>query len=279
MVSSPFPGKKVYSVGKSFIDFVPQLFPENDDIDVGELNNFLSIVCDTGNTARIDDDTYKMGTKIVKFDHHPDVEQYADVSVVNDELASCAELVLDFITYFKNEYPLSLLASKYFYAGMVGDSGRFMFSSTSVHTFESAIVCLETGLNFHRDVYLPMYEKGFHDLEIQKYLLNNYKLSPNGVAYYVLNDAQLKALGIRVEQAKIHMSLFSNIKGIGIWVSVAEDIKENEYRVSIRSKGVKINGIAAKYGGGGHDQASGAKLENIEQLDLLIKDLDDLLAK
>ena len=73
------------------------------------------------------------------------------------------------------------------------------------------------------------------------------------------------------------MSLFSNIKGIGIWVSVSEDAKENEYRVSIRSKGVKINGIAAKYGGGGHDQASGAKLTCIEELDSLIKDLDDLL--
>ena len=94
---------------------------------------------------------------------------------------------------------------------------------------------------------------------------------------YALNDAELKKLGIRVEQAKIHMSLFSNIKGIEIWVSAAEDVLNNEYRVSIRSKGIAINGVAAKYGGGGHDQASGAKLSSIEELDSLIKDLDELI--
>ena len=59
----------------------------------------------------------------------------------------------------------------------------------------------------------------------------------------------------------------------------AENVEEGEWRVSIRSKGIAINGIAAKYGGGGHDQASGAKLKSIEELDSLIKDLDDLLIK
>ena len=75
------------------------------------------------------------------------------------------------------------------------------------------------------------------------------------------------------------MSMFSNIKGIEIWVAVAENVEEGEWRVSIRSKGIAINGIAAKYGGGGHDQASGAKLKSIEELDSLIRDLDDLLIK
>ena len=201
-----FPTKKIYSVGKDFIDFVPQLFPKNDVVDVSSLGTHLSIVCDTGNTARIDGETYNLGEKIVKFDHHPDVEQYANVSIVNDELASCAELVLDFISYFGKKYPLSKLAAKYFYAGIVGDSGRFMFGSTNIHTFEAAMECLKTGLNFNRDVYRPMYEKQISDLEIQKYLLNNYKVSEKGVAYYALNDDELKKLGIRVEQAKIHDS-------------------------------------------------------------------------
>ena len=274
-----FPNKKVYSLGKNFIDFVPQLYPANDEVDVTTLQKFLTIVCDTGNTPRIDGDTYKLGDKIVKFDHHPDVDQYADVSIVNDELASCAELVLDFVTYFKKKYPLSLLAAKYFYSGIVGDSGRFMFGSTSSHTFEAAVECIKTGLNFSRDVYRPMYEKTVNDLNVQKYLLNNYKVSEHGVAYYALSDEQLKEIGIRCEQAKIHMSMFSNIKGIEIWVAVAENVEEGEWRVSIRSKGIAINGIAAKYGGGGHDQASGAKLKSIEELDSLIKDLDDLLIK
>ena len=60
-------------------------------------------------------------------------------------------------------------------------------------------------------------------------------------------------------------------------MSVSEDVSTNEYRVSIRSKKVAINQVASKYRGGGHDQASGARLTSLEELDLLVKDLDDLL--
>lgn len=272
-----FPGKKVYAAGKDFLDFTPALFPHIEPVDEAGLGKFLAIVVDTGNTKRIDGDGYLKADKIVKFDHHPDVETFADISVVNDELVSCAELVLDFALYFEKKYPLSLLAAKYFYTGIVGDSGRFLFATTSMHTFDAARACLATGLDINRDVYLKMYEKDIQDLEVQKYLLNHYTVSEHGVAYYVLKAKELEALGLRVEQAKIHISLFSNIRGIGIWVSVSEDTEKSEFRVSIRSKQVAINGVAAKYRGGGHDQASGATLKSLDELPDLIRDLDDLL--
>lgn len=272
-----FPNKKIYAQGKDFYDFTPFLYPHINEVDVDTLGDFLSIVVDTGNTARIDNKSYSKGKKIVKFDHHPAVEQYGDVNVVNDELASCSELLVDFISFCGKNYPLSMLAAKYFYSGIVGDSGRFLYSSTSSHTFESAMTCINTGFDLSNDVYLKMYEKDISELEVQKYLLNNYKVSPKGVAYYILKEDELNRLNIRVEQGKKNLSMFSNIKGINIWMSVSEDVSTNEYRVSIRSKKVAINQVASKYRGGGHDQASGARLTSLEELDLLVKDLDDLL--
>ena len=206
-----FPRKTIYAAGRDFLDFTPSLYPHIEDLDASKLENFLAIVVDTGNTERIDGDSYKKAASIVKFDHHPDVEKYASLSVVNDELASCAELVLDFVNYFKKKYPLSMLACKYFYSGIVGDSGRFLYSSTSGHTFDAAKICLDSGLNINRDVYLKMYEKDVKDLEVQKFLLNNYKVSEKGVAYYVMTDKELKELGLRTEQAKINIHMFSNI--------------------------------------------------------------------
>lgn len=272
-----FPQKKIYALGKDFIDFTPRLFPTNDIVNVDEIGDFLAIVVDTGDTKRIDDKSYAKAKEIIKFDHHPAVENYGKINIVRDELVSCSELVLDFIITNAKKYPLSPLAAKYFYTGIVGDSGRFLFASTSIHTFECAAYCISKGIDINNDVYQVMYEKDIKDLEIQKYLLNNYTVSEHGVAYYVLKKAQLDELGLRVEQAKNHINLFSNIKGIGIWVSVSEDTEKNEFRVSIRSKKVAINKVASKYHGGGHDQASGAKLASLEELPLLIKDLDDLL--
>ena len=86
-------GKSKYT-GTNFSDTITGR--EGNDTIYGGYGND-SIVCDTGNTPRIDGDTYKFGDKIVKFDHHPDVEQYADVSIVNDELALTNTFLSDLV--------------------------------------------------------------------------------------------------------------------------------------------------------------------------------------
>ena len=272
-----FPSKNIYIKGKDFVDFTPQLYPSHDDFNIEKIGDFLAICVDVADTKRIDGDGLNLAKYIIKFDHHPNVEPYGNINLVNEELSSCAELLVDFINYFDKKYPLSRLAATYFYSAIVGDTGRFLFSSVDYHTFDTASYLIKRGVVINKDVYLKMYEKNISDLEVQKYLLNNYKVSEHGVAYYLLKEDDLKKLGIRVDQAKTHMSMFSNIKGIGIWVSVSEDTNKKEFRVSIRSKEVAINGVASKYDGGGHAQASGAKLKTLDKLPELISDLDELL--
>ena len=65
---------------------------------------------------------------------------------------------------------------------------------------------------------------------------------------------------------------FNNINEVLVWVFFTEDKKNNQYRVSIRSRGPEINKIAEKHNGGGHRFASGAKPTTIEEVMNLIKD-------
>ena len=111
----------------------------------------------------------------------------------------------------------------------------------------------------------------------EKYLLNNYHVSEHGVCYYVLKNEELEKLGLRMEQTKKFLSTFANIKGIEIWCSLSEDPEGGIYWISIRSKRIKISDVARKYNGGGHDLASGAKINSIDELEGFIKDLDDLI--
>ena len=69
----------------------------------------------------------------------------------------------------------------------------------------------------------------------------------------------------------------SNIKGIEIWFCVTEIVEKNEWRVSIRSKKIDISGVAKKYKGGGHMQASGATLSSLDEMPALISDLEELI--
>ena len=50
-----------------------------------------------------------------------------------------------------------------------------------------------------------------------------------------------------------------------------------EVRVEFRSKGVPVQPTAVKFGGGGHLQASGCKLDTLEDHTLVVKELDKVL--
>lgn len=274
-----FPNKKIYKLGKNFEEFTPSLYPANDVIDTTTLKDFLAIIVDTSNSQRIDDKSYQLANHIIKFDHHPNSELYGNINVINSELSSCSELLVNFILYHSKKYPLSKEASKYFFMGIVGDSQRFLTSSTSYLTLDAASYCMKKEINFIDDVYLPMYEKTIDDFEVQKYILNNYHISKNGVAYYILKTEELAKLNIKVEQTKKYLSTFANVKEIGIWCAITEDPETHEYWVSIRSKKVKISDVARKYRGGGHDLASGANLKSLAELDGFIEELDNLLKR
>ena len=110
----------------------------------------------------------------------------------------------------------------------------------------------------------------------------------NGILIPIIIPSSLRAnslsmpnfdnkIGIKMEQTKKFLSTFANIKEINIWCSISEDPEGGIYWVSIRSKRTKISDVARKYQGGGHDLASGCKLNSINELELLINDLDNLL--
>ena len=69
------------------------------------------------------------------------------------------------------------------------------------------------------------------------------------------------------------------VNEITVWIFLSEDIKSILIRANIRSVGPYVNDTAAKYGGGGHKYASGAKLKDWETADKLINELDDLTKK
>ena len=275
-----YPNKEIKVFGDNHVVFTPRgLFPETDKENDEWFNKeFLAIIVDVGDVKRIADPRFQKATLKVKVDHHPETDKVFDVSVVDTEKAAASELVLNMILNFKGDYKLTREAASYFYIALAGDSGRFQFSSTTPHTFQIATLLLSTGINI-TSIYEKMYEKNVQDLEVTKFILNTYKVSEHGVAYYILNEADLERLGLTCERGKENVNMFSNIKGINIWCSITEDVTEPCYRISIRSRNYVINGVASEFKGGGHAQASGCQIKDLTELHLFIKALDDLVIK
>jgi len=276
-IKDNFPNKDVKVLGDNHVTFTPRgLFPPMDKVDdIWFRQKFLSIIVDVGGEKRIADPRFKKGDYLIKIDHHPKTDDIFDLDILDTEKAAASELIVALLLN-KKEYVLSPLASKYFYIALVGDSGRFQFSSTTPLTFEIACELIQRDLNITK-IYETMYQKNIKDLEILKFILSTYKVSKKGVAYYVFNQEDLDRFNLVCEQGKENVNFFSNYEGINIWCSITYDKTEPCYRISIRSRNYVINGVATEFGGGGHAQASGARIDDLSQLPKFIEALDSLI--
>ena len=275
-IKDNFPNKEVRVFGDNHVTFTPRLYPAMDELGLDWFKEpFLAIIVDVGNTSRIADPRWKKAKFKIKIDHHPDVEHYGKISIVDTEAAAASEIVTNMLLTFKGNYVMSKQAAFYFLSAMIGDSGSFKYSSTSQHTFAVAGQLLSTGVDIS-EVHQKMFVKQLDDLKVTAYILNHFEVSDKGVAYYVLDAKIQQELKITTERGKENVNLFANIDGINAWCSITEDVKDHCWRVSIRSKQVAINGVAAMFEGGGHAQASGAKLNSLADLPRFIEELGKL---
>ena len=233
------------------------------------------IVLDTPDIRRIDGivlDNYK---NIIKIDHHPIVDVYADIEHIDDNSSSTCQLILEFALI--NRLKITEDIAKNVYLGIVSDTGRFMHSYTSQKTFELVNILLKKSKLDFTLLYEQLYMRPLNEVRFQGYIYENMEVTDNGLAYIKITDNILKEYGVDSASAGNIISELKCIDEILIWVFFTEDKKSNLIRANIRSRGPAINEIAAIYGGGGHKLASGARLVSWEQVKNLIDDLDEVL--
>ena len=100
----------------------------------------LVLIMDTANSARIDDSRYKLGAKLIKLDHHPVVEEYADINYTDTAASSTSEIVVNLYQANREAYHLQLSqeAASCLYTGIIADSGRFLYDNTTIDTLSAA---------------------------------------------------------------------------------------------------------------------------------------------
>lgn len=272
-IKETFPDKQVFAVGDENDRY--RFIGEVDDVNDNIYEDALVIVLDTAETELISDARFNTGKFLIKMDHHLEVRGYGDLKLVDTSFESCAGLITYFIKL--NNMKLNSIGARALYSGIVTDSGRFRYSSTSARTFEMASYLL--GYNFDvDDVYQNLYIEDLTTVKLRAQMVSKFKITNHNVAYLVNTKEDVIASGLDVFSISRGMvNVMAGIKGINIWVNFTEDPTTEKVLVEIRSNGININKIAVKYGGGGHLNASGATIDSFEVADKLLKDLDKLM--
>lgn len=276
VLQNQFPKKNVYAIGNpsSRFKFMGVLDKSEEILDKDEA---LLVVLDTPDIKRIDGVYLEQYPNVIKIDHHPVVDRYAKIELVDDSASSTCQLILEFM--LKNRLSFSEKIAKNLYYGIVSDTGRFLHDYTSQRTFELIYKLLKkTNIDF-TSLYEPLYMRPLSEIRFQGYIYENMEVTESGVAYIKVTEMLLKKYGVDSASSGNIISELKYIDEIIVWVFLTEDKKSNLIRANIRSRGPIINDVAAIYGGGGHKFASGARLTSWNQADHLIDDLELLAQK
>ena len=116
-----------------------------------------------------------------------------------------------------------------------------------------------------------------NEVRLEGYIALNMNVTENGLGYKQITNEVLNQLEGDSASAGNMINNFNFIKEVLVWATITEDVKNDQIRVSIRSRGPEINEVAEKYNGGGHKFASGAKLKSFDEAMQLLQDLDNCL--
>ena len=127
------------------------------------------------------------------------------------------------------------------------------------------------------EVYKKLYMRPMNEVRLEGYIALNMNVTKNGLGYIQITDEVIKQFEVDSASAGNMVNNFNFINEMLVWATLTEDIKNDQIRVSIRSRGPEINQIAEKFNGGGHKFASGAKLKSFDEAMQLMQDLDNCL--
>ena len=266
-----FPEKTIKVVG--FNEPTLTWLAKMDQVEDTDYHGALAIICDTANTARIDDKRYLKAETIIKIDHHPNDEVYGDLVWVDTNSSSASEMIALFAE--ATNLALSDYAAKMLCAGIIGDTGRFLYPSTSARTLRIASQLREHNFDY-AELTRKMDTMSFKIAKLQGYVYDHLEVDENGAARVTLTQEILKKYDVTDAETAAIVGAPGRIDTVSLWGIFVEQA-DGHYRVRLRSKFVPINEVAKEHDGGGHPLANGANSYSLEENELIYQKLKNLL--
>ena len=267
ILQANFPDKAIYVTG--FEEPTLTWMATMDQVPDAAYQEALVIVCDCANQPRIDDERYKKGQFLIKIDHHPNDDPYGNLLWVDNQASSTSEMITLWALECQLDIPKE--AARLLYAGIVGDTGRFLYPSTSSRTLEMAAELRKADFDFAA-LGRQMDSFPYKIAKLQAYVFDKLEMDSSGAARLVLNREFLDSQNLSDAETSAIVSVPGKIDSVKAWAIFVQQA-EGHYRVRLRSKLHPINELAKKHEGGGHPLASGANSYSLEENQEIFQEL------
>lgn len=196
----------------------------------------------------------------ISFDHHKGRESFAKTNYV-EYTSSTAEIIFSFVELYFKEF-ISREVAELLYIGLLTDCGGFAYEYVNSNSFYTAGKLLNYGIK-NADLYRKyLTERPLSVVKLSAYAVSKAIYECGGkLVFLVFDDELLHKFGCGIDQTSEILKDAMRADSILVGISLTE-VAKNSYKVSIRSKGDDVSAldIASEFGGGGHKNASGCRL-------------------
>ncbi len=258
------------------------------EIDPASVEGWTVLAVDCGNERRIGPGyagILEAAEMVIDVDHHHDNSRFGTVNLVDGSASSTAELLARVFDGMGVE--LTPKIAEALYVGLVTDTGRFQYRTTSPTALRLAARLVEAGADVHKVFELVFERVGFGKLMLLGRVIANAQMYQSGrlVISHVTRDELASVAGDEATTEGLIDTLRA-IEGVEVAAVIREQVplangSVTANRVSLRSRGgIDVSVIARKSHGGGHKQAAGFSHEgSVDEIRaFIVAEVSDQLA-
>jgi phosphoesterase RecJ-like protein len=223
----------------------------------------LICVLDTNHPDRLANvKPYVLESKAPKvcIDHHLEPGKFADLYILDESSAATGEIIYKLITSLDSKGVTADIA-KHLYAAIMTDTGSFRYPKTDPEIHRIIAHLIEAGAD-PTSIYQNIYDQNTPGrLRLLGMALAGMKTEYSGKVVYMTISRQMFAeTGTSEADTDAFIPYTLSVKGATIGLMFTE-LEDGVIKISFRSKGnIWINKLAQEFGGNGHQQAAGARV-------------------
>ncbi len=198
----------------------------------------------------------------INIDHHPGNANFATYNLVTAGVSSTAEMVASLLVTLGVTVDPAIATC--LYTGLVTDTGRFSYASTTPKTLRLAADLVEAGADAPR-IAIEVFESApFGYLHLVGRVLDRAILhEAERFVYSRIEQKDLVESGVPMGETGELIDLVRSTRDADV-AALFKEQQDGRWRVSVRSRIRQIGHIARARGGGGHDLAAGYTVDEFE---------------
>ena len=195
-------------------------------------------------------------------DHHPDIAIKCDVTLIDSSYSSVCEMIYDF--FIASGVTITRKTSTFLMLGIIADTGVLQHSNTTSHVLEIISELMKKGAPMAKIINSTFNSKKISTLKLWGRAFERARINEkNGMIVSVLTQKDLvdfDATSDDIAQVATMLNAVPSTKFSLILSERANGIIKGSLR-SEKYKGVNVSTLAAQFGGGGHELASGFEIK------------------